>query len=78
MSGGGTMNLAVTAPGVGSEPGVGPAVGAEDMVFASNANTLSNASGLGFPRSQAGTQRLFAESIPISNKETMGVGWPDG
>lgn len=64
------MNLAVTGPGVGREPGV-DAGGAEDMVFASNANRLSNASGTSFCKSQAGTQRLFAESIARSNRETM-------
>jgi hypothetical protein len=70
MSGGGIMNLVVTGAGVGSEPGVG-AAGAEDTVFARNANRLSNWSGTSFPKSQAGTQRLFAESIAISNRETM-------
>ena len=64
------MNLVVTGPGVGSEPGVG-AAGAENMVLARNANRLSNWSGTSFPRSQAGTQRLFAGSIAISKRETM-------
>ena len=67
------MNLVVTAPsGVGREPGVG-AGGADDMVFASNANTLSNASATSFAKSQAGTQRSFAETIAISNRETMNL-----
>lgn len=66
------MNLAVTGPGVELEPGV-DAGGAEDIVFALKANTLSNSSGLSLFKSQAGTQRSSAESIPISNRETMNV-----